>query len=144
MYILDTDHLSFLEQGTGLEARNLLGRLAHVSPDDVATTIITYEEQTRGWMAYLAKCRTLADQVTAYARLERHLENFRTIPVLGFDQVATVQYQRLRSEKIKTGTMDLKIAAIALARRATLLTRNLSDFRMIRGLRIEDWTTANP
>jgi tRNA(fMet)-specific endonuclease VapC len=36
--------------------------------------------------------------------------------------------------------MDLKIAAIALANDATLLTRNLSDFRKIPGLRIEDWT----
>jgi predicted nucleic acid-binding protein len=36
--------------------------------------------------------------------------------------------------------MDLKIAAIVLPRRDTLLSRNLSDFREIEGLNVEDWT----
>jgi tRNA(fMet)-specific endonuclease VapC len=36
--------------------------------------------------------------------------------------------------------MDLKIAAIALSRHATLLSRNLGDFRQIVDLRVEDWT----
>jgi tRNA(fMet)-specific endonuclease VapC len=36
--------------------------------------------------------------------------------------------------------MDLKIAAIALAHTATLVTRNTRDFEKIAGLKIEDWT----
>jgi tRNA(fMet)-specific endonuclease VapC len=35
--------------------------------------------------------------------------------------------------------MDLKIAAIALTRDATVLTRNLKDFSRVPGLRVEDW-----
>jgi tRNA(fMet)-specific endonuclease VapC len=35
--------------------------------------------------------------------------------------------------------MDLKIAAIVLARGATLLTRNTADFRKIPGMDTEDW-----
>jgi tRNA(fMet)-specific endonuclease VapC len=36
--------------------------------------------------------------------------------------------------------MDLKIATIVLTRDATLLSRNLSDFGKVPGLRIADWT----
>ena len=37
--------------------------------------------------------------------------------------------------------MDLKIAAIAIYKGATLLTRNLSDFENIANLQVEDWTS---
>jgi hypothetical protein len=36
--------------------------------------------------------------------------------------------------------MDLKIAAIAIAKQALLLTRNTKDFGQIQNLAIEDWT----
>jgi hypothetical protein len=57
MYILDTDHLSVLDRG-GATASNLLQRLATVDPNAVATSIINYEEQMRGWMSYTAKAQT--------------------------------------------------------------------------------------
>lgn len=49
-------------------------------------------------------------------------------------------YARLRQAKICVGTMDLKIAAIALANDVTLLTRNLSDFGKLPYLKSEDWS----
>ena len=36
--------------------------------------------------------------------------------------------------------MDVKIAIIVLSQNATLLSRNLADFRQIPDLRVEDWT----
>jgi tRNA(fMet)-specific endonuclease VapC len=36
--------------------------------------------------------------------------------------------------------MDLKIAAIALAHKATLLSRNLRDFSRVPDLKVEDWS----
>ena len=50
MYILDTDHLSILDRG-GIKAQHLLSRSADVNPDEVAVTIISYEEQTNKRLA---------------------------------------------------------------------------------------------
>ena len=35
--------------------------------------------------------------------------------------------------------MDLRIASIAIANDATLLSRNLKDFSRVPGLRVENW-----
>ena len=48
-------------------------------------------------------------------------------------------FQELRKQRIRIGTMDLKIASIVLAYNATLLSRNLRDFQQVPGLRVEDW-----
>lgn len=50
MIVLDTDHVSLLEWDYDGSAP-LRERLADLSADKVATTIISYEESMRGWMA---------------------------------------------------------------------------------------------
>jgi tRNA(fMet)-specific endonuclease VapC len=140
MLVLDTDHLSALEWEASRHTQLLLERLSHIAPDDAATTIINFEEQMRGWPAYLSRARTLTQQVEAYRRLKRHLDNYRRILVLEFDLRAATEFQRLRKRHRTIGTMDLKIAATVLANGAILLSRNLTDFRKILELRVEDWT----
>lgn len=140
MVVLDTDHMSLLEwSGTQGSAR-LRVHLATLQPAEVVTTIISYEEQVRGWMAYIARLRSMTQQVDAYRRLHRQLDNYCRIPVLGFDAPSAVTYQRLRRTRLRMGTIDLKIAAIVLSREATLLSRNLADFGRVPGLQVEDWT----
>ena len=139
MYFLDTDHLSIADQDS-MEGFNLGRRLAAVPPEQVAVTIITYEEQMRGWLAYVARARTPAQQVEAYLKLRKHIERYRRIPVIDYDDRAAAIYERLRKARPRGGTMDLKIAAIALAHDAVLLTRNRADFETIPDLRFEDWS----
>lgn len=141
MVILDTDHMSVLERREQPAVDQLLRRLAEWPPSEVMTTVISYEEQMRGWMAYISRARSMAQQITAYGRLLSHLENYRRIPVLGFDEAAATVFQRLRRRYRQMGTMDLKIAAIVLSREATLLSRNLSDFSQLPNLLVEDWTS---
>jgi tRNA(fMet)-specific endonuclease VapC len=141
MVVLDTDHMSLLKGSDESRSAMLRARLAALEPTEVGTTIISYEEQLRGWMAYLARIRSLTQQMEGYRRLHRQLQNYCRIPVLTFDEHATVTFQRLRRARLRVGTMDLKIAAIALSREATLLSRNLADFRQIPGLQVEDWTS---
>jgi tRNA(fMet)-specific endonuclease VapC len=72
--------------------------------------------------------------------LNRTLEYFQTINVIDFDRAAVDCYQEIIGQKIRVGTQDLKIAAIALSRQAIVVTRNNRDFSKIPGLQIEDWS----
>ncbi|MGH9833545.1 MAG: type II toxin-antitoxin system VapC family toxin [Blastocatellia bacterium] len=73
--------------------------------------------------------------------MKRHLDTYLEIRVLEFDAEAATEFQRLQRLRLKVGTMDLKIAAIALAREATVLTKNIKDFSRVPELRVEDWAT---
>ena len=79
-------------------------------------------------------------QIVAYAKLRELLEDFQSRPILDFDEQAVAEFRWLVKQRIRIGTMDLKIAAIALRQDTTLISRNLADFRKIPGLRVEDWT----
>ena len=55
-YILDTDHLSLLQkEGDG--SRTLLARISKVPPDDMATTIVTFQEEVLGWLSELNRVK---------------------------------------------------------------------------------------
>ena len=140
MVILDTDHMSVLEHAESAAALRLRERLAALPPTERTTTIISFEEQMRGWMAYLARNRPMTKQIEAYRRLLRQLQTYCYMVVLGFDENSAIRLQWLIKDRLHIGTMDLKIAAIALVNQATLLTRNLADFRRVPGLKDEDWT----
>lgn len=140
MYILDTDSLSIIEHG-GESAQPLLAKLSALQADELAVTIISYEEQMRGWLSYLARSRSMQTQVIAYKRLKKQLENYCATSVVDFDERSAVEFQRLKKLYPRLGSMDLKIAAIAIVNNAILLTRNLKDFSQIEDLRVEDWTT---
>lgn len=131
--------MTLLEHG-GTEGARIRERLRSVPLDDVATSIINYEEQMRGWLARIAQAPTPERQIAAYSELRRQLRNYCDIAVVEYDARAAVAFERLRQARVRIGTMDLKIAAITLANNATLLTRNLSDFGKVPGLRAEDWT----
>ncbi len=139
MFILDTDHLSIADQDT-VEGFNLGRRLALVQSADIFVSVITYEEQMRGWLTYIARANTVEQQVRAYANLRLFIDRYQQISLLNYDDQAAAHFERLRQMRVRIGTMDLKIAAIALANDATVLTRNLSDFEKVRGLRVEDWS----
>lgn len=50
MLVLDTDHVTEFQRGTSEVSRRLMERLEH-SGEEIATSIITLEEQSRGWLA---------------------------------------------------------------------------------------------
>jgi tRNA(fMet)-specific endonuclease VapC len=112
MYILDTDHLSLLEHRGSFNRQRLLNRLANVGPQGVAATIVSFEEQMRGRLAFLARSKTIDQQIEAYQRLRNQLDNYCSMAVLDFDIQAASHFRELKGQRLRVGTMDLKIAAI--------------------------------
>ncbi len=140
MIILDTDCLSLLNRERILESSKLREKLEQFPSDEIFTTIITFEEQMRGWLSFIAKAKTPEQQIYAYERLHQALEAYRNTTVLDFDENAAKVFQTLKSNKIRIGSMDLKIASIAIANKAILVSRNLKDFDQVPDLTVEDWT----
>jgi len=134
LYVLDTDHVT-------LHQRNhpqVVARMRACAPDELAITVITVEEQMRGRLAQIR--RPGVDLTIAYDQLRATVEYFCDLTILPFDMEAQQQFQQLRAQKIRIGTLDLRIAAIALSRDAVLVTRNRSDFERVPRLKLEDWT----
>ncbi|MBH8555464.1 type II toxin-antitoxin system VapC family toxin [Nostocaceae cyanobacterium CENA357] len=139
MYILDTDHLSFIQRNSE-EGKRVLTKLATVEELEVAVTVITYEEQIRGRLNVLSRAKMLDEQVFAYQGLQQLALDYQSIRIIPFSRIAALEHQRLRKAYSRLGNMDLKIAAISLTNNTILLTRNESDFGKIVELRTEDWS----
>jgi tRNA(fMet)-specific endonuclease VapC len=61
---------------------------------------------------------------------------------LPFDQTAYCHYDLFRSQQLRVGSQDLRIAAIVMANDGILVTRNRRDFEKVPNLSITDWTIA--
>jgi tRNA(fMet)-specific endonuclease VapC len=143
IYLFDTDVFSLCEYRETPEVRRIDAKVVGLGRDDrAATSVITYEEQTRGWLAFAARSRNTTDQVKSYLRLERHLRTYRGLDLVSFSDASAAKFDQLRRLKIRIGTSDLKIAAITLSIDGVLVTRNVRDFQKVPALRIEDWTAA--
>ncbi|HEY9742036.1 MAG TPA: type II toxin-antitoxin system VapC family toxin [Coleofasciculaceae cyanobacterium] len=132
-----TDTLTHLHAGQP----NVVERLRAVDDPDVGITIITKVEVLRGRMDYLLKAETGVELLKAQELLFRTEELLNQLLVVPISQAASEQFDRLRAtpKLRKIGRADLLIASIALANRATLVTRNLRHFRQIPGIRVVNW-----
>jgi tRNA(fMet)-specific endonuclease VapC len=136
--ILDTDHFSELLRGSSAGIA-LSGRLASRTQRPTIT-IITLEEQARGWLSRIRQAG--ADQellLHGYGRLHSLFLITQKCTILTWDEAATHTFSGLSKHRLRIGTMDLRIASIVMANDGTLLSRNLKDFGRISGLRVEDW-----
>ena len=140
MHLLDSDTLSYLHGG---HAR-VIARLTALDDEVVGTTIVTKIEVLRARHEFVLKASS-GDQLLKAQHWLLVSESLldRTL-IVRFDLVAARHFDRLqRDRKLRRiGRADLLIASIALANRATLVTRNLRHFQQIPNLRAINWVDA--
>jgi tRNA(fMet)-specific endonuclease VapC len=107
---------------------------------ELATTVLSVEEQLSGWYTQVRKAKGHARLALAYARLAKAVRFLSAIQILDFDEPAIQRYEQLCKAKVRIGKTDLRIAAVVQQHGATLVTRNVRDFSQIPGLQIEDWS----
>jgi tRNA(fMet)-specific endonuclease VapC len=139
--LLDSDHLTAYSYRDHPRAGALKNRL-QAAGEPVGLTVISVEEQMRGWLAEIKKHRHIFQQISAYDRLINMMQFFQEWTIIRLDEAASEEFTRLKKMKVRVGTQDLKIAAIALAQHALLLSANLRDFQKVPGLRVENWLSS--
>jgi tRNA(fMet)-specific endonuclease VapC len=136
LWILDTDSLSLFQRGHP----SLTQRVSAITPEEIAITIITVEEQMYGRLNRIRRANSQDALVLAYISLGETLDDLKSINIVEFDQNAANCYAQLQRQKIRIGTQDLRIAAITLSVNGILVTRNRQDFAKVPNLQLEDWT----
>ena len=140
-YILDTDHFSLWQRNHPL----VIQHIQNVDPNVLAITIITAEELIRGRFNVIRESSQVSHSeklILAYTKLWETLALIKHINIINFDHNAYRIYAELRHQKIRIGTQDLKIASIAMANNAILITRNYRDFSKVPNLALTDWTIS--
>ena len=137
MIVLDTDILSLFFTGHPRVAERM-----RREQEQIVATVVSRIEILTGRFASVIKAVDGKQLLQAQEWLRvSEQEDLSRIVFLPFDSLAATEFDRLRNNKKlkKIGRGDLLIAAIALARRATLVSRNVRDFRQVPGLRVENW-----
>jgi tRNA(fMet)-specific endonuclease VapC len=131
--MLDTDTCSYIMRRSH---DAVLKRLAKVPVADVCISVITKSELLFG-VEVSPKRRQDEAALSAFLRY---------VEVLDFPDEASSHYAKIRADLKARGTMiganDLFIAAHARSLGLTLVTNNTREFKRVRGLSIENWTTA--
>ena len=130
IYLLDTNAwIIYLDAPSSTVRAHLE---AH-APNEIATCSVVKAELYFG--AYNSSRRA-----SNLAVLSNVFHGVRSYP---FDDAAAHIYGQIRADLGKRGTPigpnDLMICAIALANNLALVTHNVSEFRRVPGLHIEDW-----
>jgi tRNA(fMet)-specific endonuclease VapC len=141
MIFLDTDHLSILVNRISTGHAALVSRLENAG-DSLGVPVICVEEQCKGWLAKIHRAREVHQQIPAYEQLINLFRFLADWEIVSFQTAAADTFNDFRKQKVRIGSQDLKIAAIALTHHALLLSANLRDFRQVPGLRVENWLEA--
>jgi tRNA(fMet)-specific endonuclease VapC len=137
MHLLDTDTLTHLHAGHARVVANLRA----LDDPEVGTTIVTKIEVLRARYDFVLKASDGNQLLKAQHWLYQSEQLLAGLLIVPFDADATSQFDKLvKTKKLrKIGRADLLIASIALANRATLVTRNTRHFQQVPNLSVINW-----
>ena len=135
-HLLDTDMLTLFQHGHP----KVSARCALAPPGSLAITIISVEEQFLGWYTRARQAKRDDEIASAYDRMTEFAVFIKQLPIVSFTAEAIQEYRQLKVLRLNVGKKDLCIAAIGRELSATIVTANLSDFRRVPGLAVEDWS----
>jgi tRNA(fMet)-specific endonuclease VapC len=142
-YLLDTDIVSILFR-TELPPQPLMERLTATPPENIWVSIVTVEEFLQGAFALIRREETVKRGTQGYALLASLLEDLSSYQVLPFDENMLQRYYSFAPAVRRVGSSDCKIAASAIERGLTVVTRNLRHYQQIPNCACEDWTVQTP
>jgi len=93
LYVLDTDIVTLYRRGHEAVMRHAL---LH-TPEELAITAITVEEQLSGWYALLRQVKTSADLTRVYDRLVETVMFLSSIHILSFTQLHSQPWLNMSS-----------------------------------------------
>jgi tRNA(fMet)-specific endonuclease VapC len=103
--------------------------------------VISFHEQVLGIHKQLNQARRPAELPRRYRRVDELFDLYSKSNLVLFDDSAAAVLEILRkTPKLRIRPIDPRIAAVALAQNLAPVTRNVSDFGKVPGLRTEDWT----
>jgi tRNA(fMet)-specific endonuclease VapC len=140
VFIFDTDAITHDQN-----AHPILRAKVNSTPRaQLFTTSVTVEEQLRGRLAYISTYRHApARAAQGHVALIQTISYFGKWNILTFHEAADTIFRQLRTQRIRIGSQDLRIAAIALLYGFTVVTSNVRDFSHVPGLHVEDWTAVS-
>ena len=128
-FLLDTDICIYAMKGN----TNVLSHLLAKNGEEIVVSVITE-----------AELRTGAAKSSSPLQALRLVQNFlRPINVAEFTSEDAATYAQIRAKLERAGTpigpLDTLIASQAFARKLTLVSNNVREFRRVTGLKVENW-----
>jgi tRNA(fMet)-specific endonuclease VapC len=138
MIAYDTDVLTDLLYGKP----DVVARAAAVPVAEQMVPVVVAEEILRGRLDLVRRAEAGKARMTleaAYELLRQAFLDLRQMNILPYTADADTHFSLWRGQKLKVKTHDLRIAAIAFAHGATLVSRNRRDYELVPGLALELW-----
>jgi len=139
MIAFDTDVVVEILRGTP----SFVKRADGIPAKEQSISVIVIEEILRARLHAIRQAEAGHPRITlprAYELFERSRQALAHFAVLPFTSEAESLFREYRSRKIRVATHDLRIAAISIAHRVKLISRNRRDFDRVPGLDVEYWT----